>query len=250
VALVLRAVFLLALLSPFAAFSEGLAPKISRIDPPKRMLFIGNSFTYFNNGLPRHVIALAEAADKDNASAYEFRMATISGAYLTPLEPILPGALKADHPWDIVVLQGQSTEPMDTEKSEKFRSAVRSLDKTVRESGARTVLFITWPYKGKPEMTDLLAKGYISSANEVGALAVPVGLAFDRLSRDNPAINLYFIDGKHPSMEGTYLAACVFYAALFGKSPEGNSYVAGIDPDRATVLQKAAWSSVRDFYGR
>jgi len=75
-------------------------------------------------------------------------------------------------------------------------------------------------------------------------------LAFERSKSENPTIGLYYVDGKHPSLEGTYLAACVFYAALYGKSPEGNGYVARLNADTAGKLQKTAWDSVTAFYGK
>ena len=75
-------------------------------------------------------------------------------------------------------------------------------------------------------------------------------LAFERSKSENPTIGLYCVDGKHPSLEGTYLAACVFYAALYGKSPEGNGYVAGLNANTAGKLQKTAWDSVTAFYGK
>jgi len=74
--------------------------------------------------------------------------------------------------------------------------------------------------------------------NDVGALVVPVGLAFELSRRDNPAIDLYWDDHKHPSLAGTYLAACVFYAALYGRSPEGNEYLGGLSADAAHKLQR------------
>ena len=57
-------------------------------------------------------------------------------------------------------------------------------------------------------------------------------------------------DKRHPSLAGTYLAACVVFASLTGKSPVGNSYVAGIDPPTAKFLQEVAWATVQEYYGK
>jgi hypothetical protein len=54
----------------------------------------------------------------------------------------------------------------------------------------------------------------------------------------------------HPSLAGTYLAACTFYAALYGKSPVGNPYAADLDADTARFLQGVAWETVRSYYGQ
>ncbi len=61
---------------------------------------------------------------------------------------------------------------------------------------------------------------------------------------------MYKDDPKHPSIRGTYLAACIFYAALWGTSPVGLSYMAGLPPDEATFLQQVAWDTVQAFYGK
>ena len=53
----------------------------------------------------------------------------------------------------------------------------------------------------------------------------------------------------HPTLAGTYLAACTFYGALFGTSPVGNPHTAGLDPELAKFLQEAAWETVREYYG-
>jgi hypothetical protein len=223
----------------------GGPPKVTRIDPPKRMLFIGNSFTYFNDGVPLHVQQLAAAADK--ANTYEYRMATISGAYLAELEPFV--ALIQSQKWDVVVLQGQSTEPIESKKdSDRFRAAAQKFDRAIRESGARTALYSTWAFGDGPEMANHLSLAYVALGDELGALVVPVGLAFERVKRESPLIALYYADGKHPSLEGTYLAACVFYSAFFGRSPEGNTYLAGLNAETAHTLQKASWNTTRAFY--
>ena len=63
-----------------------------------------------------------------------------------------------------------------------------------------------------------------------------------------PALELYAPDKRHPSLAGTYLAACAVYASLFRKSPEGLSYTAGLDGATAKFLQATAWDAVREYF--
>jgi len=63
-----------------------------------------------------------------------------------------------------------------------------------------------------------------------------------------PELNLYAPDKRHPSPAGTYLATCVVFAALTGRSPVGNPYTAGIDPPTAKFLQTVAWETVQEYY--
>jgi len=79
---------------------------------------------------------------------------------------------------------------------------------------------------------------------------IPAGLAFARARERQPELDLYAPDKRHPSLAGTYLAACTTYAALTGKSPVGNSYVAGLDAQAAKFLQEVAWETAQDYYGK
>jgi PKD repeat protein len=60
-------------------------------------------------------------------------------------------------------------------------------------------------------------------------------------------INLYSSDNSHPSIYGSYLAACTFYASLFKKSAVGSSYWPNaIDSVTAYSLQQIGSSTVLD----
>ncbi|MCH2646700.1 MAG: hypothetical protein MKZ53_07020, partial [Candidatus Thalassarchaeum sp.] len=55
---------------------------------------------------------------------------------------------------------------------------------------------------------------------------------------------LYNSDGSHPSIDGTYLAACVIHATITGESPVGRQAPSQISPQRALELQEAADATV------
>ena len=79
---------------------------------------------------------------------------------------------------------------------------------------------------------------------------VPAGLAFARSVAARPDVNLYVADKRHPSPAGSYLAACTVLASVFGVSPVGNTYTAGLDPAVARHLQQTAWETVRAYHKR
>jgi hypothetical protein len=225
-------------------------PRVTRVDPPRHVLFVGDSLCYYNGSLHAHLRNLVDAADPGHAKDYTFKSVTISGGFLNQHAGGLPYMLQY-RKWDLVVLQGQSTEPMasDTKHVGRFRATARGFDGVIRSFGAKTAFFMTWAYQGKPEMTDALAEGYEGIGNELDDLVVPVGLAFRNSLAKRPELILHFKDHMHPSMAGTYLAACTFYAALYGKSPVGNAYTADLDADTAKFLQGVAWDTVRAYYG-
>src|SRR5256885_5168967 len=59
-------------------------PKVTTSGPdfPKAALFVGNSFFYYNNGMPGHLSFMERAADPENKTAYRNTMATIGGSRL------------------------------------------------------------------------------------------------------------------------------------------------------------------------
>ena len=225
-------------------------PAVTRIDPPKNVLFVGNSFNYYNNSLHGHVRMLWRTADPEAEKKMVFKSQTISGGFLREHGAVLPDLLKS-RKWDVVILQGNSNEPLlaDAKRHDDFVATARAYDKLIDAAGAQTAFFMTWAYEDKPEMTAELAAEYEKVGNDAKALVVPVGLAFARVRAARPQLPMHVEDKMHPTLAGTYLAACTFYAALFGKNPVGNPYTAGLDPELAKFMQETAWETVRQYYG-
>lgn len=213
---------------------------------PHNVLFVGNSFTYYNNSLHNHYRALLRSARPEVASAGRARIMTISGGQLPEHRAGLPSML-ASQQWDVVVLQGHSRGPIEADTAGPFRDAARDFVTLVREHGAEPVFFMTWAYTGKPEMTAMLDAAYSGIGKETGARVAPVGLAFGRATEERPDIALRIADTRHPSLAGTYLAACVFYAVLHRASPEGIGYDAGLGSDVAAYLQRVARETVEVY---
>lgn len=222
-------------------------PVVSSIERPAKILFIGNSFTYYNDSLHKHIRALQRAANDGKRAKGRIRTMTISGARLAEHEPALRAMVASDN-WDVVVLQGHSTVAEMKFASEQFKKTARRFDEVIRARGAQTAFFMTWAYTGRPEMTVPLSAHYTEIGNELGALVVPVGLAFERATDTHPDIALRHADRRHPTRAGSYLAACVFYAALFQRSPVGLAYDAGLSSDNAAALQAIAWSTTNGYF--
>ena len=206
---------------------------------PDKVLFVGNSFTYYNNGLHKHYEAIVESAN----GLLHSRIMTISSGHLPEHVAGLP-SLAASEDWDVVVLQGYSKGPISEATAKPFRDAAERLVQIIRDNDARPVFFMTWAYIDEPEMTARLDDAYTSIGKKLGAQVVPVGLAFERAIQLRPDLKLRIADRKHPTIAGTYLAACTFYAALHQENPEGLSYTAGLEPDDAAFLQRIAWETV------
>ncbi len=233
------------LLGGVAASWSADPPKRTDIAPPKDILFIGNSFTYYNNSVHNRVRNLMKAGGKEDGI---IRAMTISGAKLVEHAPAIMPIVKSEK-WDVVVLQGHSLETFRKNDKKLFQRASRKFHEVIGRSGAETVFFMTWAYEDEPGYTEALNRGYTNIGNELDALVVPVGLAFALATERHADIRLRTTDKKHPTLAGTYLAACTFYAAFFKESPEGLSYEAGLRDGKAEKLQAIAWATVEAYYG-
>jgi hypothetical protein len=242
-------------------------PIVTSLGPdfPKTEIFIGNSFFYYNNGMPGHLNLLQKAADPDHKKDYRTTMATISGSGIDwhDIESYFrPNAIgsysfdeqnnvifnKFDKLFDVAVMMDCSQCPIHPRLKTVFTEFIKKSSDIVRAHGARPVFFMSWAYADRPEMTAQLAEAYTVAGNENNALVIPAGLAFARALAKQPELNLHAPDKRHPSLAGTYLAACTVFAALTGRSPVGNPYLAGIDQPTAKFLQTVAWETVQDYY--
>jgi hypothetical protein len=87
-------------------------------------------------------------------------------------------------------------------------------------------------------------RGYLQIAHELSTAVAPVGYAWLLAAGQNPGLTLWQEDGSHPTLQGTYLAACVFYAVIFLQSPVGLSYRADLAKDTVLFLQQIAENTV------
>ena len=234
-------------------------------EPVQAVLWVGNSFFYYNNSMHGHYSQLIKAADpQSHARAVSV---TISGSgidwhdmesYLRP-NGIGKYSFVADNKivfnkpgrqFDTVIMMDCSQCPIHPQLKSVFHEYVKKDSDIIRKAGARPVLFMSWAYKDHPEMTAQLAEQYTIAGNGNDALVIPAGLAFAKAISKRPDLEFYQPDKRHPTLIGTYLAACTTYAALYAKSPVGNTYVAGIDPDTAKFLQTVAWEAAKEYYGK
>ena len=157
-------------------------------------------------------------------------------------------AIQSGH-YDFVVLQEQSTLPVKNAK--RMHENVRLFDEAIKAAGARTALYMTWARQNAPESQQVITDAYASIGRELGATVVPVGLAWQRFLGKHDQPVLHDRDQSHPTLAGSYLAACVFLAVLFGESPVGpGSDVDGLSEKDLALLQKVAWQACSSTAGR
>jgi len=230
-----------------------LTPEVAHIptetpesDQTLKVLFVGNSYTFYNN--------LPEIFEKLMVSGgYEIvvEQSTFGGWSLSNHALSSKTTEKiANTDWDYVILQEQS---VVTNPEIGMYPAIRELNAQVEDIGAETILFMTWGRRdglesaGYPDYQSMqteIMENYQTIADELGLDIAPVGLAWQYVLVENPDLQLWDADGSHPSKEGTYLAAGVFYAVLTRESPEGLDYLAGLTEEMAQILQRLVFESI------
>jgi hypothetical protein len=137
--------------------------------------------------------------------------------------------------------------PINDQRKDSFYKYVKKHSETIRSKGIEPILFMTWPYKNKPEMQQQLEKEFFKASELNNLRMIPAGQAFSFVNKNFSHINLYTNDLRHPSKEGTYLAALMIFTTLSNKSPVGNLYTMGLDSEIARTLQQVAWNTHKDF---
>jgi len=215
-----------------------------------RVLFIGNSLTYFND-LPSIVEAFAETSRQNRLS---FKAIVTGGFSLEdhwnhgePRQAISQGG------WDVVVLQqGPSASP---EGRQSLLEYARRFSQETRRVGAKPALYMVWPSAERARDFDGVSESYRLAAKEVGGLLLPVGEAWRGAWRRDPNLKLYSPDGLHPTLAGSYLAALVIYEQLYGQSftvqASGLKLRSGavieMPVEQAKLLQEASAEANKNF---
>jgi len=242
-----RRVFASLVVLSFGAAGQTPAPAPKTI----RALFIGNSYTYYNN-LPRLVEAIAAA--EAEGPRFETEMVARGGATLKwHWEDGKALAAIRKHPWDFVILQEHSLlgampasgayigDPaLYFEYAQKF-------DAEIKKAGAKTLLYGTWARENLPEQQRRLDDAFTRLARQIDASIVPVALAWTVARIEAPGLRLHMPDRSHPTAAGSYLAALTFYTAMTDRSPVNMpAVVTGpiLNAAKDVTLVNLTWSDV------
>jgi len=194
---------------------------------PIKILFVGNSFTFFWN-IPQQVSAMAETQGV-SIKAYQ---STVGGSNL---EQHWKGEKGTDTQkrikegnWDFVVFGDHSLSTID--EPERFEEYGKKFADLVRSKGAEPIFYLTWAYKSNPLMQETITKGYMKLVKKLNAKIFPVGPIWMEARTVRPDLELYF-DDKHPSPDGAYLIALIITKAITEKPLEDI-------PNRLTTLDE------------
>lgn len=226
----------------------------------KRVLFIGNSYTDVNN-LPLLVSQIAST--KGDSLFYDSNVPGGMTLYGHSINAITLSKI-AQGNWDYVVIQAQSQEPSfsPSQVATGVLPYAHKLDSLVHaaDSCAQTIFYLTWGRKNGDTfncaayppvctyagMQARLRSSYLLMAQQNNASVAPVGIVWRELIQQNPSFDLYQSDESHPSIYGSYAAACVFYSSFFHTKVNGNFAPAGVPLTDALQIQQQSNKTVFD----
>lgn len=221
-----------------------------------KVLFLGNSYTSVNN-LPQMIQDVALSAGDtlvyDSYAPGGYQLADHSQ------DPVSQGKIMSGG-WDYVVIQGQSQEPITLPG--QFNGGGGALYNLVKQYNpcAVTMPYMTWGRKNGDAqncaafpvmctyqgMDTTLRNRYKSLTNGINGELAPVSVVWNDLRQNHPGIELYQADESHPSVAGSYAAACCFYTALFKKDPALITFNAGLSASEASIIKNAVKTKVFD----
>ena len=228
------------------------------------VLFIGNSYTNANN-LPQMVSELALSF----GDTLNFESSIAGGATFSSHSTNINTLNKiSQNPWDYVVLQAQSQEPSfspNQVSNDVFPYAQIIIDSIESNSTCtEPIFFMTWGRKYGDQqncqfyppictysgMQQRLRQSYLDMTINHNATCSPVGICWKESIAQDSTLNLFSSDNSHPSIYGSYLAACTFYSTIFKKTSIGSDYIPnGIATSTAIFLQTIASNTVLDSLG-
>lgn len=214
-----------------------------------KVLFLGNSYTGVNN-LPQLIYNVALSAgdtlvfDSHTPGGYQLADHNLD---MTSQNKIMAGG------WNYVILQGQSQEPVTA--FNQFNNGGVALYNLIKQYNPCAVImpYMTWGRKNGDAsncasfpvmctyqgMDTTIRNRYLSFTDLINGEVSPVSVVWSYLRQHHPNIELYQPDESHPSVAGSYAAACCFYTSLFKKDPTLITFNSGINATDASIIRNA-----------
>ena len=232
---------LLFLLSAFCLFTNA----------SEKIIFVGNSYLYYNDSVHNHVEDLLREHFQDES--IDTKLTAIGGSKLQHhnIDQILNHKnFNLDKPADKIIFQGGSSEVITAKSRENFRLTAKNYSEKAQAMGIDTYLYMTHAYRDsdiryEENLIEKIKLAYYEAGEISNSTVIPVGIAFEIAYRKNPNIKLHLPDGTHPTMLGTYLASATVFTTLTEESPEGlmYDYMGRVSAKDRIFLQKVAWEA-------
>lgn len=229
-------VFLLCMLAVFFADAQ----------KPLRILSLNNSLIEVNG----QAAMFNEMAKADGLDIHWDKRTQLGRTLLFHYNDELARQLVASQPWDIIILQEQSSLPRTT--PEILMESVKLWKKFILDNcpnpQAQIIVPMNWAFAGDwdnfKDHSKTLHKSFTDVARDIpGVRICPVGDAVADVFEQGgaEATAPLYNDDRHPSLRASYLAACMEYGLITGRDPADITYVPeGLDAAVAKEMRKLA----------
>ena len=229
------------------ASKEAISQMMEPVNEPNivKILFIGNSLTFFNDGVDFHVGEFYDNGEinvlssTSRATSPGFSLADHLGS------PATMNKINSED-WDYIVLQENGI--VATTNPDEMIASVTTFKNILDATSSKVFFYLTWAYDGEPQMTNELLDAYTEASAMTGYKIIPVGLGWRDFQQENNGTNLLGPDGVHPSMEGTYFASAMLFKALSNQDVNSNPYLSSLIPDKAQYIKEFVTQAFLDYY--
>ena len=220
---------------------------------PQNILFIGNSYFYYNDSLHNHVRRMLEEAYPE--MAFTFKSSTISAARLHHhnFDHLMDHKnLGVKEKYDLIIMQAGSFEFSNSEFKKKYIETIKEYSSKAKNANIKTAIYMFHdylPYERRYRENNLqeIIATHRQAAKETDSLLLPIALAFEKEKKKRNDIKLHHPDGSHPSLLGHYLAAYTIFSFLTNSSPVGlkYNYLNELSDEEILFLQNTAWETYK-----
>ena len=167
---------------------------------PKRILFVGNSYLYYNDSVHNHVERMLIEHYEDQAIIT--KSATIGGSRLHNhnIGHLLDyNNLQLDRQIDLLIMQGGSKEVTTLELRSKFSKTAIDYSRKAQKLGVKTALYMTHAYldndpRYEPNLIKKIKLAYYDAGKKSKSAVIPVGTAYEMAYKERPDIKLHHPD--------------------------------------------------------
>ena len=182
-----------------------------------RVLFVGNSYTYYNN-LIQVVSLISDSLNTKLICTKSTVGGTNLGEHWNEQKGLRSKSLIENGRYDIVILQDHSMRPIEAPDSLVYYGKL--FCNLIKSKGARTFTYNTWSREKTPSTQAQINEGYATLTTVCNGSRVRVGDSWQEYLKRSPNARLYIADGSHPTNLGTFIAALCFVKAILGKLPQ------------------------------
>ena len=224
------------------------------------VLFIGNSYTSYNN-LPLLVKNLSTSAGKTLNIDSNMPGGYLMSSHLndaTTLSKISQGN------WDYVILQEQSQIPtIDYYRYNDMYPAMTDLKSVIEQYNpcAKIITYMTWGrrfggqqcdpsgtycspvFANFNHMQDSLTSAYLEISELLNIQCAPVGVTWQNILNDTTLV-LHSGDNSHPNIDGSYAAALNIFSSIWKQGTSGLTYTAGLSNQLAQYYQSKSDNTI------